>query len=350
MVGADGRLPLPWIADPLREALVNARAHALLLEAQPGDGSLEFATTLAQAWLCESSGDDRGKARPCGRCEGCRLAFARTHPDLDIQVPEVLAVERNWPVEIDSSRKPSRQIRIEPMRAAMERLSRSSARGRAKVLVLHPADALNTTSASALLKTLEEPAAGVRILLSTPDSARLLPTVRSRCQRVAWHRPSAEQALAWLNEEGVADAGVLMAACGGLPLEALGWHRAGVSAKSWSQWPTAVLRGEEGAWAGWSLQRMVDALQRLCHDAMAVASGGGPRFFPPGTVPEQGGLAALAAWSETLKRMARHVGHPWNEGLAIEALVAEGRQALAPPSRRPAAEGSSSSSRLATLR
>ena len=75
------------------------------------------------------------------------------------------------------------------MRTAIDWVVQSSSRGRAKVVLLHPAEAMNLQAASALLKTLEEPPGQARLLLSTADEARLLPTVRSRCQRIRLAAP-----------------------------------------------------------------------------------------------------------------------------------------------------------------
>jgi DNA polymerase-3 subunit delta' len=49
-------------------------------------------------------------------------------------------------------------------------------------------------------------------------------------------------------------------------------------------------------------------------------------------------LPGLHAWSGELQRVARHATHPWNEGVLIDALVAQAARALAPP-RRPGQGG-----------
>jgi DNA polymerase-3 subunit delta' len=90
---------------------------------------------------------------------------------------------------------------------------------------------------------------------------------------------------------------------------------------------------------------VVDALQKLCHDAMARATGGAPRYFPAATVPAHGALAALSAWSQELARVSRHSEHPWNEGLLVDAMVHAGARALAAPPRAK----DSGARRLATL-
>ena len=329
VVGADGRLTLPWLEAPLRQALQQQRAHALLLQAPDGVGALEFMLTLAQAWLCESA----AAAPPCGHCGSCRLLQSGSHPDLHLLLPEALrpALGAASQVEDDAGdggkarRKPSRQIRIGEVRAAIDWVVQSSSRGRAKVVLLHPAEAMNLQAASALLKTLEEPPGQARLLLSTADEARLLPTVRSRCQRIRLAGPSAEQAAAWLAGQGVRDAPVLLAAAGGAPLAARELATAGIDAAAWLALPRAVARGQAAALAGWPVPRVVDALQKVCHDALVQALGGRPRYFvsqplPPGARPE-----LLNAWAKTLSRVARHDEHPWNDGLLIEALVSEGR-------------------------
>lgn len=328
VVGPDGRLPLPWLQEPLQQAQAQ-RSHALLLQAAHGIGALEFLLTLAQGWLCESEGD----ARPCGRCASCHLVQSRTHPDLRVLLPEALRASLGWDGQGEDDaaeggkqrRKPSRQIRIDEVRAAIDWLANSSARGRAKVVLLHPADAMNAQAASALLKTLEEPPGAARLLLSTVDEAHLLPTVRSRCQRIRLPPPTPAQGVAWLAEQQVRDPVVLLSAAGGGPLAALELARAGIDAQAWAALPRALLQGPPGLLAGWPVPRALDALQKLCHDAMRQALGAAPRFYPAGAVPPGGRLASLSAWSRMLSRVARHEDHPWNDGLLIEALACEGR-------------------------
>src|SRR5687767_7560739 len=225
VVNADGELPLPWLAAPLAQALAS-QGHALLLHAAPGSGALALSLTLAQGWLCEGS----TAVRPCGRCGSCRLVQSRLHPDLFVLLPQTLRREHGWllvddkPDAEDSKRKPSRQIRIDEVRALIDWSTMTSARGRGKVALLHPAEALNLQSANALLKTLEEPPPGTRLVLTCTDPALLLPTVLSRCQRQRLAEPAPEQAVAWLAGQGVADpadAQVVLAACSGRPLDAL---------------------------------------------------------------------------------------------------------------------------------
>jgi len=329
VVGEDGRLPLPWIEPPLRQVLQQQRAHALLLLAPQGVGALEFMLTLAQAWLCEGA----DAVPPCGRCGSCRLLQSGAHPDLHVLLPEAMrpvsgsaAPAEDEPGEsVKSRRKPSRQIRIDEVRQAIDWVVQSSSRERAKLLLLYPAEAMNLQAASALLKTLEEPPGRARVLLGAADEARLLPTVRSRCQRIRLNRPPADVASSWLLEQGVGDASVLLSAAGGAPLAALELAASGIDAAAWLAVPRAVARGQVGALAGWPVPRAVDALQKLCHDALVLAAGGTPRYFAVQALPPGANAGRLGAWARTLARAARHADHPWNEALLIEALVGEGR-------------------------
>ena len=348
LVDDTGTLPLPWLAVPLAAALSTHRGHALLVHAAPGTGAMAFAFTLAQAWLCEaedaSTGRPLGRCSPCGRCGSCKLFQSHLHPDLTVLMPETLRREQDWPLPDDktdgddSKRKPSRQIRIDEVRLLIERTTRTSARGRGKVALLHPADALNLQSANALLKTLEEPPAGTRLLLTTSDPAGLLPTVRSRCQHLRLPDPPVDVALPWLATQGLksaTDAQVLLAACSGRPLDALTLLQAGVDAVAWAALPAAVANGQAGALAGWPIPRALDAMQKLCHDALALAltGGGSSRYFPPSAVAADAQPAALVAWSAELQRVARHSEHPWSKALLLESLVRAGSLALAPAAR-----------------
>jgi len=334
-VDESGRLPLPWLARPLAEALAQQRGHALMLHGAAGIGTLHFGLALAQAWLCEGgeASHTAGSRSPCGHCGSCRLVQAHLHPDLYVLLPEALRQQLDWPLAEDKpddegKKKPSRQIRIGEVRSAIDWVMKTTSRGRGKVLLMHPAETLNVQAANALLKTLEEPPAGTRVLLSVADPAHLLPTVRSRCQRLPLAAPAPQEAARWLAEQGVVGADVLLAAAGGRPLDAQLLASAGIDAASWAALPRAVARGQGGALSGWPVPRAVDALQKLCHDAMAQAAGGSLRFFPPGSVPAGGRMAELVEWQQSLNRVARHDEHPWHEPLLIDALVAQGCSAL----------------------
>lgn len=356
-----GRLPLPWLETPLDEALTTHRGHALLVHASPGLGALPYALSLAQAWLCEQAASDGPHpGRACGHCGSCKLMRTHLHPDLLVLMPETLRREHEWPLVgdkaegDDSKRKPSRQIRIDEVRSLIDWSQKTTSRGQGKVAVLHPADALNVQSANALLKTLEEPPVGTRLILTCADPAALLPTVRSRCQKQALPPPSAEAATQWLKAQGLANPAVLLNACSGRPLDALQLAQDGIDANAWAALPGAVAAARASAFSGWPVPRMLDALHKLCHDAMARAAGASPRFFPANSFPSRPSDAAamgrLSNWLEELDRVARHEDHAWSEALLVESLVQQGAAALrAPLPVAPPAQPRSGTRRFDTL-
>jgi DNA polymerase-3 subunit delta' len=345
VIGTDesGRLPLPWLDRPLKRALALDKAHALLVHGPAGVGQFEMGLLLAQAWLCEAAGT--AADRPCGHCDACRLVRQRSHPDLMLVVPDALRLALGWVGDDDaqsraeSKAKPSQEIKVDQVRAAIGAAQRTTGRGRGKAVLLYPADAMNLVSANALLKTLEEPGGAMRLLLCTAHPDWLLPTVRSRCQALLIDLPADEVARHWLCaaepslDEG--QASVLLAVAGGAPMAAQALLREGVDAARLAALPRRVAAGDAAVLAGLTLPRVVELLSKLAHDAMrrAVAADDDISrcFFPAGAVPFGAAMPALVKWHHALLRVARNADHPWNAGLLVEALVAEARLALAPP-------------------
>jgi DNA polymerase-3 subunit delta' len=351
---------LPWLAEPLRALRDDSRGHAIILHGGQGSGLFDLAMRAAQAWLCERS------PAPCDACASCHLVKAHSHTDLRVLMPETMQVALKWNAggdtdtaeaepadgESKSKRKPSKEIKVEAVRQAIDWAHTSSGRGRGKVLVFFPADAMNTVSANALLKTLEEPSPGMRLLLCVDDPERLLPTIRSRCQRVRLAPPAWDVANAWLQRQGVADTEALLRASGGEPLAALASSQEGLTAALWAALPAQVQQGDGRLLLAMSVPQALRALLQVCHDAMAVAAGAQARYFPAHHWPAGPDWAELVAWQQALTRAARFEDHPWNAGLLVEALLAQGGRALA-SSQVSQARGTSATaaaSRVATLR
>ena len=325
---------LPWLATPLATGLAS-RGHALLLHGPGGVGQYQLGWALAAAWLCEAA--DRG-AQACGQCGSCHLMATHAHPDFHLQLPAALREAHGWAALDDAEEsakagktkaKPSKEIRIGEVQAALDWCHMTSSRGRAKVLLIHPAQSMNLVAANALLKTIEEPARGLRIVLTAQDDEALLPTLRSRCQRVRLELPPAAQALAWLTERGVARPEVLLAASGGQPLDALAMSTEGVDSAAWERLPGAVRCGAAAGLSDWPLPRLIDAMQKLCHDLMCVRAGAAPRHFSSASLAplvqrDQPAWPALAGWARELTQAARFDAHPWHAGLRNEALVGQG--------------------------
>jgi DNA polymerase-3 subunit delta' len=259
-----------------------------------------------------------------------------------VLVPEALREGLGWAVadveeggeDKAGKKKPSKDIRVEEVRAAIALALTTSSRGRGKAIVIHPAERMNAIAANAFLKTLEEPAGDARFVLCTAAPDGLLPTVRSRCQAIALELPPTEVAATWLRSQGVAEPEVLLAGCGGQPQDVLALAQLGVDAAAWRAFPGRVVAGDVSALRGWPLPLAVDALQKLCHDAASAAAGAAPRYFAADSLPRRRTGRAVR-WARDLRRVAEFAEHPWNAELVLESLVEQGREALQTPRSGP---------------
>jgi DNA polymerase III delta' subunit len=168
--------------------------HALLISGPPAVGKTTLALDLAAGLLCD---DPDPAARPCRACRACRLVDRGIHPDLHRLAPS----------------GPADQIRIgdrdRPDAGTIRRLASDlvllPVEGGARVAILERADRMTDDAQTALLKTLEEPPAGVTIVLCADDEERLMPTVRSRCTRIRLGPVGIRDVEAILAAMGVAD-------------------------------------------------------------------------------------------------------------------------------------------------
>ena len=178
------------------DSMILGRApHAVLLVGPGSIGKTTLALDLAAGLLCN---DPDPAARPCRACRGCRQVASGNHPDLHRLAPD----------------GPGGQIRIgkasdpEPgtVRHLIGDLALLPVEGGARVVVVEQAHRLNDDAQNAFLKMLEEPPAGVTIVLCADDEESLLPTVRSRCVRVRLGAVGGREIERWLGELGAADA------------------------------------------------------------------------------------------------------------------------------------------------
>jgi DNA polymerase III subunit delta' len=198
-------IALPWLAPIAARALADRDRwpHALLIAGTEGIGKRALAAHFAQSLLCETGPPD-GQA--CGTCAGCRYVEAGQHPDL-------MVVE---PVEFDEegNATPTDVIKIEAVRRLTDWSQVTSHRGRAKVALIAPAEAMHYSAANALLKTLEEPPAGTFLMLVSHRPGRLPPTIASRCRRLDVPMPDAVDAERWLASQGIGEASRVLAQAG----------------------------------------------------------------------------------------------------------------------------------------
>ncbi len=112
----------------------------------------------------------------CGVCASCMRIARGVHAD-------VLVVE---PGDTGT-------IKVDQVRDAIERTGYRPFEGRRRVVIIDDTDAMLVEAQNALLKTLEEPPSASMFVLVTSRPDVLLPTVRSRCQRLRFGRLSASE-------------------------------------------------------------------------------------------------------------------------------------------------------------
>lgn len=322
----------PWIAEQTKQ-LLKQRGHAWLVQGPSGLGQYSLALALVRAWLCEAP-QEQGA---CGHCASCHAIDVRTHADLCVLMPETQMLALGWPLsekaqgEIDDKkRKPSKEIRVEAMRDAVEFSQRTSSRGRGKAVLVFPAEQMNTITANALLKTLEEPPGDVKFVLATESAHQLLPTIRSRCLGHTMHWPAQSVALEWMQSLGVSGpvAAQALKAAGGRPDDAMAFIESGRDPGVWTHLRMALSRGDVTVFKDWTLPQVVDALQKLCHDLTARQVNAPGRFFEVKDLGSPVSVDALTQWNQALTQTVKTVEHPFNAGLMLEALVNQAKIAL----------------------
>ena len=162
-------------------------AHAWLLSGPKGIGKATLAYRFARFLLAKGDGkkgkglfvEDLSKANPDSMfVDGEDPVFGRiaagSHADLK-------SIERRFD---EKKGKFKTEIIVEDMRSITSFFSLSSAEGGWRVIVIDSADEMNSNSANALLKALEEPPPKAILLLVCHNHGRLLPTIRSRCRKL----------------------------------------------------------------------------------------------------------------------------------------------------------------------
>ena len=195
---------LPWQTSNwqiLAENLHNKRlAHGLLLHGVSGIGKKAFAIEFSHWLLCEQPLADKS----CGECKSCKLIKADSNPDLLTLYPEV----------------EGKAIKVDQIRDLIKKISLTSHGKGYRVIIIAPADALNINASNSLLKTLEEPPENTILILITDKPSKLMATIRSRTQMIRFDLPSQEQSMAWLNQQNINKAELVLNLSGGAPLAA----------------------------------------------------------------------------------------------------------------------------------
>lgn len=150
-------------------------AHAYLFSGPAQVGKYTTARAFAQLLQCHKGG-------LCQHCTDCRQITNHSHLDT-VQM-----------IDIQES------LKVEGIREIIGYLS-VSRQSRYKIIILKNIERMTPEAANALLKTLEEPAQGVVMVLTTGQSRQVLPTLISRCRLVSFRALSDNDLKAFLAEK-----------------------------------------------------------------------------------------------------------------------------------------------------
>lgn len=339
----------PWLAPTLSELLSRGDQmhHALLLHGQAGLGKRLLGGALARGLLCESPESASRAAGGCGSCAGCGWFEQRSHPDYRIVTSEALAAAEGFKAADDgegeaddapaggprSKRAPSKEIKVDQIRALHGFLSIATHRGRSRVVLLDPLDAVNDIAANALLKMLEEPPPATVFILIGEHLGRVPATIVSRCRKVFVATPPTEVASDWLAAQGVVDPKSTLALAGGAPFAALALandadamrdHRTLVAFLADPSVETALATAEGFGKA--PPAPTVRWIQQWISDCITVHLAGSVRYHPAQSQTIER-LAAAARIDDLMGLMQRlnavrwSIDHPLNARLLVESLL-----------------------------
>ncbi len=301
--------------------------HALLLHGRAGIGKYDFARSFSQALLCSNRSQD-GKA--CGKCSSCHWFHDESHPDFRLLSPEQETEAEDEAMPAKKTKK-KKQISVAQIRDLNSFLSLSSHRSNGmRIVMIHPAEALNLASANALLKMLEEPASGVIFILIAHQLQRLLPTIISRCQKINMPIPDENQALAWLNEQGVQNAKQQLAYLEGSPIKVLAeqmqfnqlseiWRHLALGRKLEPHSAVPVLIAT-------SVEAGIIAIQKWLYDIVAIKLGQQTRYHAQQvstlqTLADKVNLSRLFEVQKKTNELRKLALHPLNHELQMESLL-----------------------------
>jgi DNA polymerase-3 subunit delta' len=314
--------------------------HAILIYGAQGIGKTVFAESFALSLLCEMPAAD---GSGCGRCASCGWFMQYNHPDYRRVRPEVLddgdvaeadngAESAELKKTAKSAKAPSKEIKIDQIRALADFMNISTHRQGKRVIMLYPAEALNAAAANSLLKTLEEPPPETVFLLVSNSVDRLLPTILSRCRQFAMSMPSREESLLWLETQGLRNGDILLAEQGGAPLSAYALAQTGSREEVDAFLGHLARPGIEASLKlAERLQKtpaveLVVWLQRWLYDLLSLKLSGRIRYYPSyhkelAALTGQLELSRLMAALKAANERRAIAEHPLSAKLFIEDML-----------------------------
>lgn len=307
-------------------------SHAWLIHGLAGIGKVQFAKAGAAALLCEQP----QAFLACGQCASCQWLLSGNHPDLRLLRPDaVTAIEQPGGVSASSAKSPSKEIRVEQLRALHTWFNTATHRSGYRIVIIYPAERLNMISANALLKVLEEPPENTVLLLVADHYERLLPTIISRCRRLPLRTPDHQQSLDWLATQMEGEPQAWLAAEGGAPVAA--YNASQTHEQPYPDWLVPLCQqwaqGQQRAILHFAPQleaqattQWLDVLQRLYVDLQLSQVQLAPRYYPALSavlqrITERSNAHALQQQWKWLIAQKRHADHPLNAKLLVHTAL-----------------------------
>jgi DNA polymerase-3 subunit delta' len=257
--------------------------------------------------------------------------LAGNHPDVRWLEPEALAKappasDGEEEEQTTRTAKPSREIKVEQVRALADFLNLGSHRGRHRIALVHPAEDMNPHAANALLKGLEEPPPGAVFVLVSHRPAGLLPTIKSRCVAFPVGLPERAVAEDWLRAKGAGhDAARWLSFASGAPLRALE-YASGPRGEAIARLLKVLQAGGSleavGAGDREDLETLAETLQKFALDQAFAAFGAEPKYAAAGS---GSGSARRLEWLAFARAMGRNralARHPLNPRLFASGMLA----------------------------
>jgi DNA polymerase-3 subunit delta' len=274
-----------WLVNTQKKLfnLMQANNSPILIHGHQSKGLYHLVNNYLQQSLCEASINNK----PCLKCLGCHLCISGNHPDLQFLMPQAVALELGFNLEVKNGVKPSQEIRIDEIRNLQNFFNTTSTRGASRFVVIYPFDQMNAHAANSLLKILEEPANDLRFILIGSRVDKLLPTIRSRCQQLSVNMPSISESLDWLETQGVIQqADIALSVSMNDPFEALNLVQNSIDQlnlrKTFLDW---LANSEQSVIPPAGLEKLgiavaIELAMRLCSDCVAHANGMEAIQFP----------------------------------------------------------------------
>jgi DNA polymerase III subunit delta' len=315
----------PW-HNNVWSRIMNQKArlpHAMLLHGRSGTGKLEFSKLFSKSLLCENPVEKEA----CGVCAKCSWFDEGSHPDFKLISPE------DAETSDDTSKKrvtKKTQISVDQIRQLIQLLSLSNHDTTGlRVVLIHPAEALNTASANALLKVLEEPPQNTIFILVAHQIRRLLPTIVSRCQAIAMPLPEKVLAIQWLESQQIEDAEMLLDYYGGAPLAVLNADEMGLNPQIFKQ----LSMGSQldtflcaSLLIQYGMEHAITMLQKWTYDILLCKYSIQQYYHAQHTSTLQAltksvNLTKLLDFQGQLVQMKLTANHPLNQELQLENLL-----------------------------